>query len=80
MTDNQISLSLLWSRVHELENFKEMMLKKYPDLSIELKEYSEEKKKRECEECCNCCKNLLIACGVIFDCYIFYEIVTNNWS
>ena len=78
MTDNQISLSLLWSRVHELENFKEMMLKKYPDLSIELKEYTEEKKKRECEECCNCCKNFFFACAVIFASFIVYAMATSN--
>ena len=78
MTDNQISLSLLWSRVHELENFKEMILKKYPDLSIELKEYTEEKKKRECEECCNCCKNFFFACAVIFASFIVYAMATSN--
>ena len=80
MTDNQISLSLLWGRVHELENFKEMLLKKYPDLSIELKEYTEEKKKRECEECCNCCKNFFFACAVIFASFIVYAMATSNWS
>ena len=80
MTDNQISLSLLWSRVHELENFKEMLLKKYPDLSIELKEYKEEKNKRECEECCNCCKNFFFACAVIFASFIVYAMATSNWS
>ena len=78
MTDNQISLSLLWSRVHELENFKEMLLKKYPDLSIELKEYKEEKYKREREECCNCCKNFFFACAFIFASFIVYAIATSN--
>ena len=78
MTDNQISLSLLWGRVHELEIFQEMMLKKYPDLSIEFKEYKEEKNKKEREECCNFCQNLLIACAVIFVCFIVYEIATNK--
>lgn len=80
MNNYQIDISFLSSGVAELENFKEMLLKKYPDLSIELKEYTEEKKKRECEECCNCCKNFFFACAVIFASFIVYAMATSNWS
>ena len=75
---DQISIGILYSRVAELENFKEMLLKNNPDLSIKYKEYKEEKEKRECEECCNCCKNIFFVCAVLFAIFIVYEINTNN--
>ncbi len=78
MSNYDVSIGILSSKVAELENFQEMILKKHPDLSNEFKEYKEEKRKMQREECCNFCENFLKVCFVLLACYIFYEIAINK--